>query len=1304
MNAARRLSLVALTALCAFAGALAFTGAPAQAKTVHLFEGAFGSKGSASGQFNGPTGIAVNDTTHDVYVVDQKNNRVEEFNSTGSTVLAEFNGSAAPTGAFSKPTAIAVDNSGNPLDPSEGDVYVVDDRHSVIDKFSASGTYLGQLTGTCEKANEDPPCPGSKELPFRSTEPEQAYAAGMNLAVAPNGTLWVLQNLTGQVDGFSDALDNVYESKVNASGHFGNYTGSQGFGVDSEGDFYINTGGGHSAKFNSSGEELLFPFASVSGDATGLTVDPVGKEVYINNGTSIGAFALDGTQIESFGSGDIGGNNGKPSEGVAVDGSDATVYASDGEDDSVAVFDAFTLPTVAIEPLNEQQPRSLTLNGTVTPEGSSVTSCEFEYVLAGEYEPGASNPYAKGVQVPCSPASLGSGKSPVSVGAHVTGLTPEASYDYRLVAENGAHLPSATPNQQFTAGPVLGGESVTDVASESATLNVPIDPNGDDTHYYFQYGPSASYGFEAPTSAPGVDIGSAPGVQDIAVHIQTNLLPSTVYHYRVVVSQGGEEFYEPDHTFRTQSVGGSVLPDGRAWELVSPPNKKGAMIEQFTSGGDEIQAADDGSAITYLTQGPAVGEDPQGKTTWDQVLSARGASGWHSEDLTLPGRLVENQSADSVAVHPEYTFFSPDLSSALVEPQEENTPPLSPEATERTLYVRDDATGSFTPLVTAGNVPPGTEFGGTRGHGGANEPGLGMYFVTATPDLSHVVLMSKFALTPEASDLVGEADSGDNIYEWSAGRLQLVNVLPNGKQPQEEARLGNEGSPSLAPPDARNPSVLSSNGQRIAWQLGQPYKFGDPNPTTEKYGGLYVRDMVEERTLQVGGSLAIFQWMSSDGSEIFYLENGDLYVFDFETDTQTDLTADHGVSESSGDVQELVSDVSQDGSYVYFVAKGVLADASGAVSGEDNLYLLHDTGSGWSTTYIATLSPEDEKDWYQKDYPELSGEPQLSKVTSRVSPNGRYLAFMSSGSLTGYDNTDALNGHPDEEVYLYHAGAGAEAGRLVCASCDPTGARPIGVLDEPGEGEASSLMVDRVRAWAGEGGSKLNEKSEHDSDPWLAAILPPWDDAFGYGSQYQPRYLSDGGRLFFDSPDALVPQATNGLMDVYEYEPAGEGDCTLSEASFSEASGGCVNLISSGTSSAESAFFDASENGDDVFFITAAKLVAADYDNGYDVYDAHVCSAEGVPCVSEPVSPPPCSSGDSCKAAPSPQPEIFGPTPSATFSGTGNVLEEVKGAVKPKAKAKKKTKKKAKRKKAKGKKAGKAGKSRSGKASAKDKR
>jgi hypothetical protein len=159
----------------------------------------------------------------------------------------------------------------------------------------------------------------------------------------------------------------------------------------------------------------------------------------------------------------------------------------------------------------------------------------------------------------------------------------------------------------------------------------------------------------------------------------------------------------------------------------------------------------------------------------------------------------------------------------------------------------------------------------------------------------------------------------------------------------------------------------------------------------------------------------------------------------------------------------------------------------------------------------------------------------------------------------------------------------------------------------------------------------------------------------------QPRYLSDGGRLFFDSSDALVPQDVNGNEDVYEYEPAGftntEGkvQCTSASLHYSERSGGCVGLVSSGEATGESAFLDASETGGDVFFLTSGRLSSQDYDTALDVYDAHECTSTS-PCLSAPAAvAPPCDTGDSCKAAPSPQPAIFGAPASATFNGTGNV-------------------------------------------------
>ena len=1246
-------------------------GVPAQAKTVHVLAGEFGSEGSGAGQFSEPYGVAVNDTTHDVYVVDRRNDRVEEFETEPVKFIREFDGSGSPTGVFSEPTRIAVDNSGS---SSAGDVYVVDQGHGVIDKFSATGTYINQITGRCEAEKELLPCKKSKPIPFGKGE-----FGIVGVAVDPTGNVWVVEG-EGNIDEFGDGLENGYIRTCKTG------FGGEGVGVDAEDDLYMNVGSYRGAvKVDGACGIVTSPFGRTGEFITDIAVDPGGNpsdrgggEVYIDYGTVVEALSLGGSQIETFGLGDLVPNAfGEASRGVGVDGGNGTVYATDNAGDippalpqppRVVIFNAITLPSVVLGPLSEQAPRSVRLNGSVNPEGFPVTSCVFEYVRASEYEPEAANPYPNSLKVECEPkpVGLGVGLSSLPVSGHLAGLVPEEKYDYRLVAENAAHLPSATENQEFTVGPVLGGEFVTKVTSESVTLNVPLDPNGDDTRYYFQFGPTLSYGFEVPVVAPGVDIGAVSGVQNVSVHVQTHLVSGTLYHYRVVVLQGGEEFFEPDHVFMTQSVSeGAVLVDGRAWELVSPPDKKGALIEPFSryaGTGDPIQAASDGSGIAYLTSGPAVGVEPQGKLTHSQTLSVRVVGGgWESEDLSLPRRIPGGEEvAATIEEREPYQVFSPDLSSAVVDPVLD-TPPLSPEAPEKTIYLRDDLHGTYDPLVEPGNVVNPEELS----WGVLSDEQL--YFVTATPDLGHVLLASPHAFTPEA---VFEKSCVEreqwNLYEWGAGQLQLVNILPDGQPTNcksEVVRLA-DGSQAEGNPLGVNPSAVSGDGRRVAWDLGEP------RSAAGKYEGLFVRDMVDGSTVRVSPT-GVFEWMSSDGSKVFFLEGGDLHLCEIVevggeiSCRYSDLTVDHGVGEINGGVRGLVSDVSGDGSYVYFVATGVLSSVENAggerpVVGGDNLYLLHDGGGVWSTSFIGMLGREDEKSWNEGG---VTLPPDLSRISSRVSPDGRWLAFMSDRSLTGYDNVDAVSGRRDEEVFLYRAAAdpGVEPGGLVCASCDPTGARPVGVLDQAG---VQSLLVDRSEGWVGS---------------WLAGSIPGWDRDFVEGGQYQSRYLSDSGRLFFDSPDGLVPHATNGLEDVFEYEPVGVGGCGGGVASgmvvYSGSSGGCVGLISSGISGEESAFLDASENGDDVFFVTAAKLVGSDYDKGYDVYDAHVCGSEGVACVSEPVLAPPCSSGDSCKAAPSPQPEIFGPAPSATFSGVGNVSEETKPKAKTNKKKIKKTKK-----------------------------
>ena len=114
-----------------------------------------------------PAGVAVDEASGDVYVVDAGNNRIERFGAKGEFVAAwgwgvsdgkaeyEVCTSACKAGIAGEgeaqldaPSAIAVDNSGSPEDPSRGDVYVLGDtvaQNNVIEKFSASGEPLGTL-------------------------------------------------------------------------------------------------------------------------------------------------------------------------------------------------------------------------------------------------------------------------------------------------------------------------------------------------------------------------------------------------------------------------------------------------------------------------------------------------------------------------------------------------------------------------------------------------------------------------------------------------------------------------------------------------------------------------------------------------------------------------------------------------------------------------------------------------------------------------------------------------------------------------------------------------------------------------------------------------------------------------------------------------------------------------------------------------------------------------------------------------------------------------------------------------------
>jgi hypothetical protein len=366
-----------------------------------------------------------------------------------------------------------------------------------------------------------------------------------------------------------------------------------------------------------------------------------------------------------------------------------------------------------------------------------------------------------------------------------------------------------------------------------------------------------------------------------------------------------------------------------------------------------------------------------------------------------------------------------------------------------------------------------------------------------------------------------------------------------------------------------------------------------------------------------------------DGERLYWSSNGegganpgnDLYRYDAATGDLTDLAPDP--SGDGAEVQGILGS-SEDGSYVYFVANGALAEGASAgdchgrgnsplesLEGTCNLYVEHEGQVKFIAPLESVSGHGDVENWRFKAHQEGGGD--LPKV-SLVSADGRTLLFRSMEKLTSYEN----EGTP--EFYRYRFG---DPDPILCVSCNPTGAAP-------------SFGAPRL------GSIEIPGVSSFEPSPVLTRNLS-----------------ADGNRVFFETTEALLTADTNGdegcpsvtlngtgaCQDVYEWEAKGTGSCH-----WEIQDGGCLYLISTGKSPDPSYLLDASAGGNDVFIFTRSRLVAQDEDSSVDVYDARV--GGGFAAQNEPPPPPPCE-GEACKHGATPAPEGSSPgTP--LFSGPGN--------------------------------------------------
>jgi hypothetical protein len=1224
----------------------------------------FGSPGTGPGQFSSAYGreipqfarlpLAV-DASGNVWVGDR--NRIEEFNEKGEYLNNEVE---VPDFGLVQGLAIDID----PSSPSVGDFYVSGNRpqpgqQAVQPPGSGSFTlsFEGQSTAS---------------LPFNAT-PAEVQAALEALSTIGAGNVIVREGVNGGQElallvEFTGALGHTALPSLGVS--------AGRVEVEAEGApgglLKLKSDGTKVGSIDTSGEPRAFGVDPATGDLFVVDTPPnpyIGGVQEENSEHTLLEFSASGAELERFGAGEVLGTGNYPVGNALAFGdvSGALYVTSYGHDGGSQIFTPpppGPLVQVHSAKATGVGKTAATLNATVNPE-DKATTVHFQFIAEQQFKQDGET-FGAGTVITPESGSIGADFSEYPVSAAATGLRFETAYRFRVVATSKCeknpvtepHVISTCEIQgedaTFTTLPPLrvDSTSVAAVTATSVTLNAQVDPLGEAASYRFEYLSEAAFvangdsfsGSEPAVSVPqpNAALGSGEVDAEAVQHVQ-DLSPSTVYRYRVVGfdAVATEGIDGPALSFTTQGAGGSlVLADGRQWELVSPADN-GAELLPIVSYAAGTEAASSGDAMAYVATA-STGAEPVGNSNFSQVLSSRGAGGWSSRDLAIPHSAGTAFSASSL----EYRgVFSSDLSLSVVQPLGAFDPSLSGEASEQTGYLRTDylngessdfcTSSCYRPLVTGAegfaNVREGVEFGGNSQDGIKCPPGIlcGPQIFAASPDLRHIVFTSDVPLTSTPGDT-------GHLYEWSEGQIHYIGEGGPGQGAQQSVIQA-----VVDPRFDRN--AISADGSRVFFTEDQFTSGSGVIYPEEGEGPLKVRDVTTEETLRISPGEGLFQGASSDGSRVFYTEAGGLF--------------ECALSEVAGKLQcttvELAAGVqgvigaSEDGSSVYFVSDDALA-AGGAlgtcgtaagtptkieeeeVTETCGLYVYH----AGQTAFIATLSGKDAPDWRSSQEAEGGTPGQfLYKLTARVSPNGRWLAFMSQRSLTGYDNTDATSaaacgaekGICDEEVYLYHApAAGGAGGALVCPSCNPTGARPHGVEYEH-LSTAESGLVGGNQVWKG--------------SQWLAANVPGWTSTY-----HQSRYLSNEGRLFFNSSDALVPQDVNGTEDVYEYEPpvgagggsqsspeAPSGDtCTTGSSTYSPRSEGCVSLVSSGASPEQSAFLDASESGDDVFFLSSGELTSQSR-GGLSVFDAHACSSAS-PCPPpEPAKPVECQ-GDACQS------------------------------------------------------------------------
>jgi len=1153
----------------------------------------FGSDGTAGTTLNDrPMAAAFDQAGKRLYVVNR--------NPAASRFIYGFDvstpGTYAPLGGnFPIPIAatgnfpgLAVDDTGL---ASAGNIYFLNDSQRKVYGFEADGTPLGG------------------NFPF-SIPAAGNKGETTDVEVDSAGSVLVVDRSSDTIKRF-DPLGNPLGSPIDLS----SISSQKGFAFDSSGDLFVasdanvpgNIGGVWKLEAPAYGTAIKIDFSPTNS----IAIDTGTDTLYVAHPDEAVAYDTDSGDFLYEFARDIPGAD---FTAIVVDQAADAVYIADNGtgNDRVHVFGPaqdFAEATVALTPASEVTDTTAKIGLTIDDKNALPTNWRLELTSNG----------GESWSTIFSGKTAG-GETGALVSETVTGLDPNSGYRFRAVTNKGLSPQTEAVSSEGVFATVAPPPVVTDVgaiqvADTSARLVGTIDPRNTEAGYVFEYGLTPALG----SSTAPLAIGG--GTTPITVsQVIGGLMPSTPYYFRLVATNMAGTTTGTSHSFTTRA---QPLPNptDRAYEQVTPPEKNYTDAENLagvTTDG-EAGVSLDGNTIGFCTT--ALFGDPAGQMTnlCAHYISRRTPGGWQTAN-PFPAYCHADPTVGSEEGSLS-VFPSPDFSRAIIRRPESPgcpIPPLDPSAPltpsggpaiAHNLYLQD--------LLAD---PPGFQLLNPEPGGAAFGEGV----QGGSEDFSHVVYHAMNNQTAEPDS----PPPGDfeKVYEWGGGALRLVSKDLSGEPFETSSSvpvLGGGGNTiNIA-------SAVSRDGERIYFQNPVGGFLDCVSDGCELYmreGGAVTHHVsASECTVSCGsnrrdeflsatpsGEVAFFASCARltdasgpppglSGCEGHAGENGrqfKLYRWNGNEPPGArlvDLTVDEEPLDGViPDIHGLVGH-SEDGETAYFVATGQLVAGESAVDG-DKLYRWRWNGGSPIVDYLGPyqdITVTDDINTHQRYH--------------RVTPDGEHLLIH---TRLAYD--PAADRDADADAYRWD-----EENGWICISCQLPGA--------PSGGDVELREV------------------------WLPnyATFFPYDFASS-----EPRYQmsEDGRRVFFGTPDALVPEDTNGeagCPPVAESSESWIGPVPACTDVY-EWHDGRVSLISDGASAHPARLMFSTASGRDVFFYTRERLVGWDKDDNVDIYDARIGGG-----FTEPAAQPPECEGDGCRGSGSETPAIAG-AGSAVFQGPGN--------------------------------------------------